>query len=112
MKISIEKDVIEFIPETQEETNSLETLWRILVDCATYNKKIVPIGEFIPSIGKNVAKFYIESQSPKESATTTTPKDETVEEIDLHCAFCNKYLRVKKGSKIPLCCGIPMEIID
>ena len=32
MKITIDKNVVEFVPENTGETNSMETLWRILIN--------------------------------------------------------------------------------
>ncbi len=60
MKINIEKDFVEFIPEHDEEAASLEQLWRVVVDCVKFNKKLVPIGEYFPKKNK-LARFAIES---------------------------------------------------
>ena len=59
MKISIDRNVVEFIPENNQETSSMETLWRVIVDCMKENKKMVPIGEYIP-VKENLARFVIE----------------------------------------------------
>ena len=59
MKIAIEKNLVEFTPENDTETKSLDALWKVVVDCVKFNKKLVPVGEFVP--GKtNVARFAIE----------------------------------------------------
>lgn len=59
MKISVEKNVVEFIPEGDQETVQLERLWNTIVDCVKFNKKLVPIGEFVPQ-KSNQARFAIE----------------------------------------------------
>jgi hypothetical protein len=59
MKINIEKNLVEFTPETNQETKEIEALWKIMVDCVRFNKKMVPVGEFIPQKNK-VARFAIE----------------------------------------------------
>lgn len=59
MKIRIEKNLVEFIPESPEETKALSGLWDTIVDCAKFNKKLVPIGEYVPS-KENLAQFAIE----------------------------------------------------
>ena len=60
MKINLEKNFVEFVPENDREAENLEALWRVVVDCVKFNKKLVPIGEYLPS--KNtVARFAIES---------------------------------------------------
>lgn len=59
MKISVEKNVVEFVPESDQETTELESLWNTVVDCVKFNKKLVPIGEFVPQ-KSNKASFAIE----------------------------------------------------
>ena len=59
MKITIDKNLVEFIPENENETKSLDALWKTVVDCVKFNKKLVPVGEFVP--GKtDIARFAIE----------------------------------------------------
>ena len=59
MKISVEKNVVEFVPESDQEKKQLGTLWNTIVDCAKFNKKLVPIGEFVPQ-KSDLARFAIE----------------------------------------------------
>ena len=59
MKIKIEKDLVEFGPENENETAMLEDLWRLMVDCVRFNKKLVPVGEYIPQ-KQNLARFVVE----------------------------------------------------
>jgi len=60
MKIVVEKNVVEFTPESESEKGQLSELWNVVVDCAKFNKKLVPIGEYVP--GKNgLARFAIEN---------------------------------------------------
>jgi hypothetical protein len=59
MRIKIEKDLVEFTPEGEDETAMMETLWRLMVDCVRFNKKLVPVGEYIPQ-KNNLARFVVE----------------------------------------------------
>ena len=59
MKISVEKNVVEFVPQSEQEKKELATLWNTIVDCAKFNKKLVPIGEFIPQ-KSDLARFAVE----------------------------------------------------
>ena len=59
MKINIDKTIVEFTPENDEETKQLSGLWDLIVDCVKFNQKLVPVGEYVPS-KNNVAKFHIE----------------------------------------------------
>ena len=59
MKISVENNVVEFVPDSENETQQLETLWNTIVDCVKFNKKLVPIGEYVPQ-KSNTARFTIE----------------------------------------------------
>jgi hypothetical protein len=60
MKIKMEKDLVEFAPENDDETAMMEALWQLMVDCVRFNKKLVPVGEYIPQ-KKNLARFVVES---------------------------------------------------
>ena len=59
MKIKVEKNVVEFVPQNDLETQQLQTLWNTIVDCVKFNKKLVPIGEYVPQ-KSNQARFSIE----------------------------------------------------
>ncbi|MFQ6759011.1 MAG: hypothetical protein ACYDIB_00260 [Desulfobulbia bacterium] len=59
MEISVDKNVVEFKPGNAQETAAMELLWRVIVDCMRENKKLVPIGEYIPT-KENLARFVIE----------------------------------------------------
>ena len=59
MKIEIEKNVVEFTPESDTEIEQLSKLWDVVVDCVKFNKKLVPIGEYVPAQSK-LARFAIE----------------------------------------------------
>jgi hypothetical protein len=59
MKIKVEKNLVEMVPETDQETKELEALWNTIVDCVKFNKKLTPIGEYVPA-KSNLAQFAIE----------------------------------------------------
>jgi len=107
MKIQIDKNVVEFLPENEQETASLETLWRMVVDCAHDNKRLNPIGEYIP-MKQNLARFVIE-EAP---GTTTYTEEKAAGECTVVCTTCNKYMRLKGGDAVPMCCGRPMDTAD
>lgn len=107
MKILIDKNVVEFTLENPQETADMETLWRVMVDCIADNKRMEPIGEYIPS-KSNVARFIIEGVPAK----TVYTDDHVTKECTVVCRVCNKYAHLKSGDSIPVCCGKPMEDID
>ena len=108
MNINIEKTLVEFTPERADEQARLEELWQIIVDCVRFNKKLVPVGEYVPQ-KNNLARFAIEGADNK-----TGDFAEVYAERDCRafCQTCNKYVNLKKGDRIPPCCGKLMEIID
>jgi len=107
MKIAVDRNVVEFVPESPQETADMEVLWRVVVDCVQDSKRMTPIGEYIP-VKSNTARFVIEGVP---GGTTYT--DQTVgEDCTVYCAVCNKYANLKTGDSIPNCCGKPMENID
>ena len=59
MKIELEGTLIKMIPENDREKNELNQLWVILIDCVKENKKLVPVGQYLPGI-KEIATFNIE----------------------------------------------------
>ncbi len=59
MKIEMEGSLIRMIPESDTEKEQLNQLWTIIIDCVNQNKKLVPVGEYIPGM-KEVATFNIE----------------------------------------------------
>jgi len=59
MKIELEGTLIKFIPENAREKEELNQLWTIMIDCVKENKKLVPVGQYIPQM-KEVAVFNIE----------------------------------------------------
>ena len=59
MKINIDKSLVELTPENEGETQSLDKLWKLMIDCVKFNKKLVPVGEFLPN-ESTVARFNIE----------------------------------------------------
>lgn len=108
MKINIDRNVVELQPETPQETASLETLWRIVIDCVNESKSLTPIGEYIPS-KQNLARFTIEGVP---GGKTQWADQQAGEDCTYYCAICNKYMNVKQGQDLPLCCGKIMEPID
>ena len=110
MQINIEKNLVEFTPENADETKKIEALWRIMVDCARFNKKLVPVGEYIPGDNK-FARFVIEG--PKEEGSGDAyPEVYVDQDCRCYCQTCNKYVVLKKGDQIPPCCGKLMEVLD
>jgi hypothetical protein len=59
MKIELEGTLVKMIPETDQEKAEVNKLWTILIDCAQYSRKLVPVGEYLPGM-KEVAVFHIE----------------------------------------------------
>ena len=59
MKINVENTLVEFTPQSEDETKELNDLWGLIVHCARSNLKLVPVGEYLP--GKTeTARFNIE----------------------------------------------------
>lgn len=108
MKINIEKNLVEFTPENTKETKELEALWRLIVDCVRFNKKLVPIGEYVPQ-KDNFARFTIEGMADEDKDYVVAYADN---DCKCYCQVCNKYVELKQGDQIPPCCGRLMEAVD
>ena len=109
MKIIVDKNVVELTPENEQETASLEVLWKVVIDCEGQNKKIVPMGQFVPDHDK-LARFHIEGI--KGGLTTFSEDSKAPADNTYYCSTCNKYMNVKTGQGLPQCCGRDMEIMD
>jgi hypothetical protein len=59
MKIELEGSLLKMTPENDREKEELNQLWTIIIDCVKENKKLVPVGQYIPGM-KEVATFNIE----------------------------------------------------
>jgi hypothetical protein len=108
MKITIEKNVVDFIPETAAETANMEVLWRKIIDCNGDSMKLAPIGEYIPT-KKNQLSFVLEGG---EGGKTVWSDQSAAVDTTYVCAVCNKYMNVKAGDSVPLCCGKLMDCVD
>ena len=110
MKINIEKNLVEFTPENSEETVKLEALWKVIVDCARFSRKLVPVGEYVPQ-KNDMARFAIEGES-SSGGDDAYPEVYADGKSTCYCQTCNKYVNLKAGDQIPPCCGRLMEILD
>jgi len=108
MKILVDRNIVEFSPDTPQETADMEILWRVVVDCIRDSKRLTPIGEYIP-IKSNTARFVIEGVPGGK--TDYSDKSVSVE-CTVYCDICNKYSNLKPGDSVPNCCGKPMENLD
>lgn len=109
MKINIEKNIVDFSPENAEERKELEVLWRLLIDCADQSRKMVPIGEYVPSKNDKGASFHIEGLASEKHGYEAILVES---DCTCYCATCNNFVAHKKGAPVPLCCGKLMEIVD
>jgi hypothetical protein len=109
MKISVDRNVVEISPESKQEEASLDTLWKVIIDCYGNNKKLAPMGQFVPGVD-TLARFNIEGI--KGGPTVYSPDKKAPQDDTYYCAICNKYMNVKGGDPVPLCCGRDMECID
>ena len=109
MKIRIDKDLVEFIPEHPAEVAELEALWVKLGNCLGGNKQLEPIGTYVPSQQRS-ATFHIAGLSEQEKKEV--PQVRAPYDTDVYCVTCNKTVHVKAGEVLPSCCGRLMEILD
>ena len=111
MKIDIDKNMVNLLPENDQETGDVEKLWRMLVGCVTDSKKLAPVGEYIPE-KKNIASFYIEDPSEKEKPELEIDDNLVLQDAKYYCAICNKLIDLHTGDEIPVCCGLRMEEVE
>jgi hypothetical protein len=108
MIIQIDKNVVEFLPGNPQETASMETLWRMIIDCVGDSKSLTPIGAYIPT-QENIVRFVIEGVP---GGKTVLSDQVATEDSTYICDICNKYMNVASGDSVPYCCGKVMETVD
>jgi len=109
MKISLAKNLVNLVPESADERMKLEALWRTLIDCNTGTRSLTPIGEFV--LGKSSSAHFIVEGNGAE----TLPEFPTVrveEDCTVYCSICNRFQELKRGERIPPCCGKLMDLMD
>ena len=95
MKIRIDKDIVEFIPEHAAETAELEALWVKMGNCIGDAKRLTPIGTYVPR-EKNVALFHIDGLSNEEAKAV--PEIRAPYDTDVYCVTCNKTVQIGRAS--------------
>ena len=109
MKIRIDKDVVEMIPEHAAEAAELEALWIKMGNCLGDTKRLQPIGTYVASQDR-AALFHIGGLTKQEA--NAVPEVRAPYDTDVYCVTCTKTVQVKAGEVIPFCCGRLMEILD
>ena len=109
MKIRMDKDIVQCVPDNEAEAVALEALWIKMGNCVGGTKHLEPMGVYVRDQDK-AAKFHIEGLTEsevKENPVVLAPYD-----TDVYCSICNRTEHIKKGQPIPVCCGRLMEILD
>ena len=109
MKIRMDKDIAEFIPESAAEAVELEALWIKMGNCVGGTKQLEPMGVYVRGTDKS-ARFHIEGLTEEEAKAG--PQVLAPYDTDVYCYICNRTEHVKAGQPIPFCCGRLMEILD
>ncbi|MFN3406766.1 MAG: hypothetical protein ACK40E_03445 [Caldimicrobium sp.] len=103
MKIDIEGSIIKLIPENEREIEELNKLWQLLARCEEENRKLLPLGHFVPQ-STPYMQFYIEGLNLK--ASYQSPK------VRYICMICNRMEEYPEEKPTPICCGQPMYKMD
>ena len=111
MKIDITKNLVEFKPESEDEKKQLNALWKTVVDCVRFSKRLVPVGKYIPAEDE-FARFALEGDDTQTTSSDDYPEVYADFDCRCYCQTCNKYVEIKKGERVPPCCGKLMEILD
>ena len=94
MKIRINKDLVEFIPEHAAEKAELEALWVKMGNCLGDNKRLTPVGTFVPAVDR-AAVFHIDGLSEQEA--NAVPEIRAPYDTDVYCVTCNKTVHGDPG---------------
>lgn len=106
MQLQINRDVVEWVPESEAERAALEAFWLLLIPSGDCAKRLVPQGAFPGQPGAS-ARFRIDGLSLAEKnglAVNRAPREQ-----DYDCPVCGKVRRLRAGEIVPRCCGREME---
>lgn len=109
MKIRLDHDLAEFLPENPVEATELEALWIKMGNCVGGTKRLEPMGVYVKGENKS-ATFHIEGLSAEEAKAN--PQVLAPYDTDVYCITCNRTEHIRKGEPIPVCCGRLMEMLD
>ena len=107
MKIEIDKQIVRFVPETEQEAQELNQLWQYIVSCEGESHKLVPLGIYAPG-SSEAAQFQVEGLK----VTSPGPPSSPGEKIRYVCMECNRMEEYASGEEPPICCGQPMHRLD
>ena len=107
MKIEINRDIAELIPETPEEWAQLEVFWLKLIPSGGRTKGLLPLGAY-PTGPEKPAQFRMEGLSLAEKHDL--PVLRAPEATEAWCPVCGQVRRLQPGEIIPHCCGRRMEL--
>ena len=102
MKIEINRDIAELIPETPEEWAQLEVFWLKLIPSGGRTKGLLPLGAY-PTGPEKPAQFRMEGLSLAEKHDL--PVLRAPEATEAWCPACGQVRRLQPGEIIPHCCG-------
>jgi adenine-specific DNA methylase len=105
MKIEVEGAIIRLIPENKQEVEGLNKMWELVARCEEENKKLLPLGMYIPG-SSSYAQFYVEGIQASADAR------ESVRKIRYVCMICNRMEEYPEDRPTPVCCGQPMISMD
>ena len=86
------KNLVEFKPENADEDAKPEALWKIVVDCIRFHKKLLPVGEYVPA-KSDAAWFMIEGVETADAEKY--PDVRAGEDCRAYCQTCNKFVELK-----------------
>ena len=107
MKIEINRDIAELIPETPEEWAQLEAFWLKLIPSGGRTKGVLPLGAY-PTGPEKPAQFRMEGLSLAEKHDL--PVLRAPEATEAWCPVCGQVRCLQPGEIIPHCCGRRMEL--
>ncbi|PMP61490.1 MAG: hypothetical protein C0197_05510 [Caldimicrobium thiodismutans] len=105
MRIEIEGAVIRLVPENEREVQDLNKLWELVARCEEENRKLLPIGMYVPGSSPYV-QFYVEGLSAKADVS------KVIKRVRYVCMVCNRMEEYPEDKPTPICCGQPMHNLD
>ena len=79
-------------------------LWYYMNNTCHYERK-----SLLHILGICISRFVVEGIAGGKTEWTETMAQE---DNSYYCSICNKYMNVKAGERVPMCCGGEMATLD
>ncbi len=110
MENNINERIVEFSTESANKKLNLEALWKPIIDCFQFSKNLVSIGQYVYGMD-HYARLAIEGYDENAQGFDRPTEIYAEKDYRCYCDTCHRYMDIKKGDRLPSCCGKPIDVL-